>query len=60
MYILYKIRMLAEEKIVVFWGARGEKYILYEMEGENRLWTLGFGLWEERSVAEGEMGKDGG
>jgi hypothetical protein len=52
--------MLAEEKIVVFWGARGEKYILYEMEGENRLWTLGFGLWEERSVAEGEMGEGGG
>ena len=39
---------------MVFWGARGEKYILYEMEGENRLWAFGFGLWEERPVAEGE------
>ncbi len=51
-------------KIVVFWGARGEKYILYEMEGAGgqagRLWAFGFGLWEDRPVAEGEMGKDGG
>ncbi|NLE28921.1 MAG: hypothetical protein GX629_04535 [Phycisphaerae bacterium] len=39
---------------MVFWGARGEKYILYEMEGENRLWAFGFGLWEDRPVAEGE------
>ena len=42
-------------KITVFGGARGgEKYILYEMEGENRLWAFGFGLWEDRPVAEGE------
>jgi hypothetical protein len=29
---LYKIRETTGEKIVVFWGARGGKYILYEME----------------------------
>jgi len=38
--------MLAEEKIVVFWGARGGKYILYEMEqafgfGKIGLWPRG-------------------
>jgi hypothetical protein len=31
------------EKNRGFLGARGEKYILYEMEGENRLWAFGFG-----------------
>jgi len=41
LYILYKIRMLAVRKIVVFWGVRDEKYILYEMEGGGQ--ALGFG-----------------
>jgi len=42
--------MLAEEKIVVFWGARGENTFCTKWRGKtgSGLWALGFGksgLW---------------